>query len=141
MIIWLTGQPGSGKSTIAQALVKSSIVNPLIIDGDELRTLFKNKNYSLQGREQNIRRAQDLALFLELKGFTPIVALVAPYREIREEFKGKTKVFEVYLHTTELRGREQYFVIDYECPLENFLDVDTTNMSAVACATIILENL
>ena len=45
---------------------------------------------------------------------------------MREEFKSKFKVLEVYLHTTEIRGRENYFVEDYEPPSDNFIDMDTT---------------
>ena len=46
---------------------------------------------------------------------------------MREEFKSKFNVLEVYLHTTELRGREKFFVEDYEPPVDNFIDMDTTN--------------
>ena len=35
-------------------------------------------------------------------------------------------MLEVYLHTTEIRGRENYFVEDYEPPSDNFIDMDTT---------------
>ena len=38
-------------------------------------------------------------------------------------------MLEVYLHTTEIRGRENFFVKDYEKPLENFIDIDTTHKS------------
>ncbi len=34
---------------------------------------------------------------------------------------------EVYVHTTEVRGRESFFVSDYQQPSENYLDLDTTN--------------
>ena len=51
MIIWLTGQPGSGKTTLANQLIKSLTQNNknikiLNIDGDDLRALNKNKDYS-----------------------------------------------------------------------------------------------
>ena len=36
-------------------------------------------------------------------------------------------MLEVYLHTTEIRGRENFFVEDYEPPVDNFIDMDTTN--------------
>ena len=59
MIIWLTGQPGSGKSTLANSIMdalKSENVNLNIInlDGDDLRTINKNKDYSKEGRIKNI---------------------------------------------------------------------------------------
>jgi hypothetical protein len=42
-------------------------------------------------------------------------------------------------HTTEKRGKEKFFVEDYEPPQENFLDVDTTNVSVEACIDRIVE--
>ena len=63
--------------------------------------------------------------------------MVSPYRWLREGLKGagkgvhwrgsqpKFKVLEVYCHTTEIRGKEDYFVEDYEPPFTNFLDMNT----------------
>lgn len=129
--IWLTGQPASGKSTLANLLLKKLTKQYgkkifLNIDGDDLRDLFQNKDYSRKGREQNIRLGMSIAAFLINKGYTPIISLVSPYKFLREEFKSKFKVLEVYLHTTEIRGRENYFVEDYEPPSDNFIDMDTT---------------
>ena len=46
-------------------------------------------------------------------------------RNIREELTN-AEVTEVYVHTTEQRGREDRHATDYEAPLENFIDIDTT---------------
>ena len=132
--IWLTGQPASGKTTLANLLIKKlSEKNPdnsyFNIDGDDLRDLFQNKDYSRKGREANIRLGMSIAAYLVNKGCIPIVSLVSPYINLREEFKSKYKVLEVYLHTTEIRGRENYFAENYEQPKENFLDMDTTYKS------------
>ena len=126
--IWLTGQPASGKTTLANLLL-DKIEGSYNIDGDDLRNLFHNKDYSREGRFANIRLGMSISGFLISKGLFPIVSLVSPYRELREEFKGKYEVLEVYLHTTEIRGREDFHVKDYEPPLENFLDIDTTNQT------------
>tara|TARA_X000000368_G_scaffold81982_1_gene61869 strand:+ start:937 stop:1392 length:456 start_codon:yes stop_codon:yes gene_type:complete len=129
--IWLTGQPASGKTTLANLLIKKLpeiYPNHLYfnIDGDDLRDLFQNKDYSRKGREANIRLGMSIAAYLINKGSIPIVSLVSPYRKLREEFKSKYKVLEIYLHTTEIRGRENYFVKNYEAPKDSFLDMDTT---------------
>ena len=59
----------------------------------------------------------------------PIVCLVSPYKDQRENFKQKMgkDITELYVHTSEIRGRELFHVEGYEKPLENFIDVDTTN--------------
>ena len=129
--IWLTGQPASGKSTLANLLVNSiseKFDSEVVfnIDGDDLRDLFQNKDYSRQGREANIRLGMSIAAYLINKNCIPVISLVSPYRFLREEFKSKFNVLEVYLHTTEIRGRENFFVEDYEPPVDNFIDMDTT---------------
>jgi adenylylsulfate kinase len=129
MIIWLTGQPGSGKTTLAEWLKAHFYGNAIIIDGDDIRHVYQNKDYSKEGRRKNIEKAQDLALFLHHKNLTPIVSLVSPYRDQRESFKQKMgkNIKEFYIHTTNIRGRENFHVQEYEPPLENFIDIDTTD--------------
>ena len=75
-IIWLTGQPGSGKTTLANLLkehfnTSESYKNKtvVIVDGDDLRDITVNKDYSRAGRENNIRTAQKIAKFLLNKNF------------------------------------------------------------------------
>jgi adenylylsulfate kinase len=127
MIVWLTGQPGSGKTTIALELMKTfSPTSTVHIDGDDLRDIFQNKDYSETGRRRNIERAQDIALFLHRKGHTVLVSLVSPYKDQRDTFKKIADVIEVYVHTSDIRGRENFHVSDYEPPTENFIDIDTT---------------
>lgn len=127
MIYWFTGQPGAGKTTLAKHLTEYFPKDRVIhIDGDDLRDIFKNKDYSITGRRLNIQRAQYIAQFMHSKEYTVIVSLVSPYRDQREEFKFNTSVVEIYVHTTEDRGRNQFHVEEYEPPLENFIDIDTT---------------
>ena len=79
MIFWFTGQPGSGKTTLGKALIKR-LDNAFHIDGDDLRDLSHNVDYSEQGRISNIRMAQSIALYLDNKGQEVVVSIVAPYR-------------------------------------------------------------
>tara|TARA_B100001250_G_scaffold411130_1_gene439082 strand:- start:545 stop:973 length:429 start_codon:yes stop_codon:yes gene_type:complete len=138
MIFWFTGQPGSGKTTLGKALLEK-LANSFHIDGDDLRGLSANVDYSEQGRISNIRTAQSIAMYLDNKGKNVVVSVVAPYRWLREEFKNRHNVNEVYLHTTEIRGREHYFAEDYEVPEEDFLAIDTTNVSVETCISKILK--
>ena len=132
MIFWFTGQPGSGKTTLGKALIKK-LGKAFHIDGDDLRGLSSNIDYSEQGRISNIRTAQSIAMYLDNKGQHVVVSVIAPYKWLRDEFKKRHKVNEIYLHTTEIRGREDYFAEGYEPPSENFLDIDTTNISVEDC--------
>jgi adenylylsulfate kinase-like enzyme len=67
-----------------------------------------------------------------------VAAFVSPFRALREEFKQRAEVLEVYVHTTEKRGREKFFAEAYEPPQENFLDIDTTGVSVDECLRRIL---
>ena len=140
MIIWLTGQPGAGKTTICKKILlrDASIFH---IDGDDLRDLFENKDYSEQGRRKNIELAQQIAQYLTNKGEDVLVSLVSPYKDQRDKFKEKMggKLVEVYVHTSEKRGREDFFVKEYGQPTENYLDIDTTNESVEDSAQKVLE--
>ena len=131
MIIWLTGQPGSGKTTICKEILELKDNRIFHIDGDDLRDLFENKDYSEQGRRKNIELAQHLAHFLHKKGQNVVVSLVSPYKDQRDTFKHKLGkgILEYYIHTTDIRGREDYHVDGYEVPTEDFCGIDTTNIS------------
>ena len=140
MIIWFTGQPGAGKTTLARELL-TRIHNGILVDGDQLREIFPGTGFSKEERYKNIRRAQDIAKFLEASDLTPVVSVVAPYLELREEFKSKAKVVEIFVHTNETRGREKFHVAEYEPPLENFIDIDTTNVLVGTCVELIISKL
>lgn len=129
MIYWFTGQPGAGKTVLANLLKKDKFGRAFRIDGDEMRELLANKDYSIKGRIANIDAAQKIAHYLHNQGQTVIVSLVSPYLDQREEFKKilGDGLIEYYVHTNEERGREQYHVEGYQPPLNNFIDVDTTH--------------
>ena len=141
MIIWLTGQPGSGKTTLCKKMMLNMGSDVFHIDGDDLRDLYDNKDYSEVGRRKNIELAQQISEYLHNKGKHLFVSLVSPYKDQRDKFKSKMgdNLIEVYVHTTEVRGREEYFVKEYEKPSGKFIDIDTTNVSINDSANMILE--
>lgn len=141
MIYWFTGQPGAGKTTLALALKKELAARGHVtvhLDGDLLRIVTVNQDFSTAGRIKNIRAAQALAAKIHEDGAWVVAAFVSPFRALREEFKKRPEVLEIYVHTSERRGREKNFADAYEPPLENFLDMDTTNVSVEECVERIL---
>lgn len=132
MIYWFTGQPGSGKTTLAKILEEKFKENPFnhpyMIDGDDMRELFSNKDYSIKGRVENVGTAQRIAHYLHNQGRDVIVALVSPYIDQREDFKKLLgdNIKEIYVHTSEVRDRDHFKAAAYIAPKENFIDIDTT---------------
>jgi len=129
MIIVIFGQPGAGKTTIAQHLVKENFHH---IDGDVLRYIFKNKDYSREGRIKNLNRASDIAVYMNSISSNVVLSFVYPYEEAREYLSKLTKgVKWIYLIYQEDRGRDQFKVADFELPHMDNVDliINTSNTS------------
>src|SRR6266566_4127189 len=84
-LVWLTGLPASGKSTLARALERRLFSNggsPVLLDGDTLRAgLNGDLGFSAADRTENIRRLAEVATHLARNGHIAIVAAVSPSRE------------------------------------------------------------
>lgn len=127
MIIVLFGQPHSGKSTLAANFMAHNI------DGDQLRELFSNKDYSREGRIKNLNRASDIAHYInESTDEDVILSLVYPYKEARDYLNNLSDdVMWIYLTYEGERGREAFHVKDFE-PIgedEHALELNTSIMS------------
>ena len=101
-VVWLTGLPSAGKSTIAEALEavlarRGARVQRL--DGDEIRTnLSRGLGFSRDDRDEQVRRVGYVAGLLERHGVVAISALVSPYREARDAVRASAENFvEVYV--------------------------------------------
>lgn len=140
MIYWFTGQPCAGKTILANKLrdyleAKINDKDPnhrykaYRIDGDDMRELFSNKDYTIKGRVENVGTAQRIAHYLHNQGHDVIVSLVAPYLDQREDFKTLLgdNIKEIYVHTSEARERDHWKAIAYIGPQDNFIDIDTTD--------------
>lgn len=141
MIYWFCGQPASGKTTLAKALIEKLGTKHVHIDGDNLREVLQNFDYTREGREKNIQSVLDIARFMDNEGYDVIISVVAPYNEHRRALKASNQMVEVYVHTSEIRGREKFFVAEFEVPTENYIDIDTTNESVENCIHKILNTL
>lgn len=141
MILVLFGQPHSGKTTLSKEIGKKGF--DFFIDGDDLREIFSNKDYSREGRIKNLNRASEIATFLSKKGRNVILSLVYPIKECRDYLSSLNNgdVFWVYLTYRGIRGREANHVIDFDIPEknENCLCLDTTELSVDGCVNQIIE--
>lgn len=137
MIIVLFGQPHSGKSTLAAELDFHNI------DGDRVRELFSNKDYSREGRIKNLNRASDIAHYINSVEDSVVLSLVYPYKEARDYLRSLTNdVLWVYLTYSGERGRENFHVKDFEAPdEEDVLSLDTSKLSIEECVNAILLRL
>jgi adenylylsulfate kinase len=83
-VLWMTGLPCSGKTTIVKELQKD-IPNLAMLDGDELREWFSPKDFSKAGRDEHNKRVAHLAKLLLKHGVPSAVSLVSPYKENRDD--------------------------------------------------------
>ena len=82
-VIWMTGLPCSGKTTIIRKL-QNFVPNLAVLDGDELREWLSPKDFTKEGRDEHNRKVAHLAKLL-LKHKVPVgVSLISPYLENRE---------------------------------------------------------
>jgi adenylylsulfate kinase-like enzyme len=141
-LYWFTGQAGAGKTTLA-ILLKSKLEKQflnkkfVILDGDEIRELFNNKDYSKEGRLSNVGMVQNCCRFLIKNDIVPIVCMVSPFAEQRKDFCNEVKGIEIFVECSEIRGRENFHIDYYEKPknmdyevwlsFNNSLKIDTTN--------------
>lgn len=97
-LIWITGLPGSGKTTLARNLasgyLKAKGITPIVLDGDELRTAIGESRYDYETRIEVARKYQRLAQLLFSQGFIVIVATVSLFHEIQ---RSNREFFETYV--------------------------------------------
>jgi adenylylsulfate kinase len=104
-VIWLTGLPGSGKTTIAKALyprLKELGFKVELLDGDIVRKeLSPELGFTKQDREIHARRVVYLSKILSRNGIVSIVSLISPYRDFRRYARSETNMnnnfYEVYV--------------------------------------------
>jgi adenylyl-sulfate kinase len=121
--VWFTGLSGAGKSTVSEIIeaeLKQRALRVEVLDGDVIRThLSKGLGFSKADRDTNIRRIGWVCEVLSRNGVVAIAAAISPYREIRDEVRGKVGRFvEVYM----------------ECPVPVLADRDVKGLYKKALA-------
>src|ERR1041385_967290 len=148
VVVWLTGLPGAGKSSLSQWLTDALRRKGLkveLLDGEMVREVFPKTGFTRPERDEHIRRLGFLASKLEQQGVSVVAATVSPYTESREFVRGLCRNFiEVHvatplaecerrdakgLYAQARRGEISHFTgIDepYEAPEHPALRIDTS---------------
>ena len=91
MVIWITGRPGSGKTTMGRILRQWIGASAVLLDGDELRLTTDYRDFTREGRDRWVLMVAGTAQVMEREGKIPIVCLVSPYSRTRQEARKRFK--------------------------------------------------
>lgn len=166
-VVWFTGLPGSGKTTVAKALMdklRKAGYRVELLDGDWVRrTINPDAGFTKEQRRIHLQRVAWIARLLARNGVITLCSFVSPYRDVRSEIRkiiGEEVPFiEVYakcsleecirrdpkgLYKRALAGEIKNFTgIDdpYEEPENPELVIDTEHDSPEENARRVLEKL
>jgi len=102
-VVWFTGLPGSGKSTVADAVFETLTSRGHKVerlDGDSVRQLFPQTGFSRAERDEHLRRVGFLASRMERQGVFVVASFVSPYEDSRRFVRDLCRNFvEVYVST------------------------------------------
>ena len=166
VVIWFTGLPSSGKSTVANAVEKNLFEHghlSLVLDGDNIRHgLNKNLGFSPEDREENIRRIGEVAKLFADAGLIAMTSFISPYRKDRDKARDLMKdgeFIEVFvkipLDVAEQRdpkglykkaraGEIKEFTgisAPYEEPVNPEIVMDTSKLDVTQCRDIVINKL
>tara|TARA_Y100001960_G_C14596813_1_gene788577 strand:- start:169 stop:756 length:588 start_codon:yes stop_codon:yes gene_type:complete len=109
MVLWITGLPCSGKTTIStglQSLLLRKNLWAYTLDGDQIRKgLNSDLGFSKEDRIENIRRIGEVAKLFADAGVIIIVAFISPFRKDRDRVRSNLQP-------------GQFVEIYLDCPLE-----------------------
>jgi adenylylsulfate kinase len=162
-VLWFTGLPGSGKSTVADWVAEQLLARGLPVerlDGDAVRRIFPETGFTRDERDAHLRRIGYLCGKLEAHGVFVVASFVSPYADSRRFVRGVCRSFlEVYVSTplTECerrdpkglyararRGELEHFtgISDpYEAPTAPEVAIDTSVLSVSSAGAQVLRAL
>jgi len=85
-VIWFTGLPCSGKTTVAKqvkSILEKKGYDTELLDGDTVREYIKNKDFSKEGRDKHLRYISLMSKLLSERGVIVLCSFVSPYKENR----------------------------------------------------------
>ena len=162
-LLWFTGLPSSGKTTLALALTQELRARGLRVehlDGDEVRAIFPKTGFSREERQMHLKRVGFLAEKLLSNGIFVIASFISPDQETRDFIRERNKNYlEIFL-STPLKTCEERDVkglyrkarkneilnftgvnAPYERPKNPEIILDTSEQSIEVCINQILSYL
>lgn len=122
-VIWLTGNTGAGKTSIAYLLKKR--LHAVVLDGDELRASISiDLGFSKNDRDAHNMRVARLAKILHKQGFNVVVSVIAPFQSTRDKITELINPLWIYI-----RGGKIGKDTPYEIPENPDLIVDPAEES------------
>lgn len=113
MVIWLTGNSGAGKTTLARNMI-AALGKVILLDGDEMRqTISLGAGFSKEEREEHNLRVARLAKLLSNAGHLVLVSVIAPFRETREKVQKICAPIWIYVYRPSVTDHEEK---PYEVP-------------------------
>lgn len=124
MVVWLTGLPSSGKTTLGKALVArftKAGKKAVLIDGDQLRRgpISKHLSFTWRDRETNALRAAAVAQYVERVGGIAVCCFVSPYMRVRQAVQ-------------KMIGPERFVLVHVSCLLSVCMQRDVKGLYASA---------
>jgi bifunctional enzyme CysN/CysC len=165
-VLWLTGLPGAGKSTIADLIEKKLLASgrhTMLLDGDNVRHgLNRDLGFTDADRVENIRRVGEVAKLMTEAGLIVICSFISPFRAERQmvrELTAPTAFLEIFvdtpleecirrdpkgLYAKARAGRLEHFTgLDspYEEPEAPEIHVTTIGVTPESIAELVLDEL
>ncbi len=162
-VFWMTGLSASGKTTIAKRLERllfDAGYNVFMLDGDNLRDgLNQNLSFSIEDRNENIRRASEVASLMSGIGYIVIASFITPTDKVRDIARKSSdnNFYEIFVSASleECESRDpkglykrarlgeikDFTGIDsiYETPKKPDLTIDTENLSEKESANLLKD--
>lgn len=105
-VLWFTGLSGSGKSSVASAvecMLATRLRHTYLLDGDNVRHgLSGDLGFSMQDRNENIRRVGEVAWLMADAGLIVLTAFISPFKENRlmvRNMLNKGEFIEIFIDT------------------------------------------